>query len=280
MSDDILGGFFSDIKAVEKEVTTVTEEVVSRPAKRQKTSNGSIIEKSVHSEPQKSINMSVTSRESASSTINAAPSASVTSVTSAATTAAPTVSANAPPTSSDLLAFLHAKAVPVVSLSSGNYRPANPDKTSATKGEPGHTRMTGVKTQADKEFVRTAAGEKWVDESLKDWPENDFRLFIGDLGKDTKEKELEQMFLEYKSYAMCRIAMNRFGGRSEPQSKGYGFVSFLDPLDAALAMREKDGKYLGDRPMKIKRADWMKRDAAQVKKDKKKKKKLLKDLGI
>jgi RNA recognition motif-containing protein len=31
------------------------------------------------------------------------------------------------------------------------------------------------------------------------------------------------------------------------KTKGYGFVSFLDPFDCAKAIREKNGKYLGYR---------------------------------
>ena len=32
--------------------------------------------------------------------------------------------------------------------------------------------------------MRTGGGETWVDDSLKDWPDNDFRLFVGDLAKE------------------------------------------------------------------------------------------------
>ena len=32
--------------------------------------------------------------------------------------------------------------------------------------------------------LRTAANEKWVDPTMTDWPENDFRIFCGDLGNE------------------------------------------------------------------------------------------------
>jgi len=79
---------------------------------------------------------------------------------------------------------------------------------------------------------------------------------------------------------MCRIAYTRFGGRVEAQSKGYGFVSFLDPLEAAKAMREKQGKYIGPRPIHITRADWRQRDAKEVKKKAKKKAQMRAELGL
>ncbi len=36
----------------------------------------------------------------------------------------------------------------------------------------------------NKKFVRTGAGETWVDPTLNEWPENDYRLFVGDLGNE------------------------------------------------------------------------------------------------
>jgi RNA recognition motif-containing protein len=35
------------------------------------------------------------------------------------------------------------------------------------------------------------------------------------------------------------------------KSKGYGFVSFLEAADFAKAMREMNGKYIGNRPCKL-----------------------------
>lgn len=38
-----------------------------------------------------------------------------------------------------------------------------------------------------KDFVRVGGGKVWEDETLKDWPENDFRLFIGDIAKEVTD---------------------------------------------------------------------------------------------
>merc|ERR1719334_1280614 len=32
--------------------------------------------------------------------------------------------------------------------------------------------------------LRTAAGKVWVDNSMDEWPQDDFRIFVGDLGND------------------------------------------------------------------------------------------------
>ena len=132
------------------------------------------------------------------------------------------------------------------------------------------------KNQSEEKFVRVAGGSQWVDDTLKDWPENDFRLFIGDLGEEIAEPELDACFSEYKSYAMSRIVRTKWNNKS----KGFGFVSFLDPFDCAKALREKNGKWLGSRPMKISKSDWNKRNQKEVNKQKNKKKKQLQDFGM
>jgi RNA recognition motif-containing protein len=35
--------------------------------------------------------------------------------------------------------------------------------------------------------------------------------------------------------------------KGENKARGFGFVSFLDPMDCAKAIREMNGKYLGSR---------------------------------
>jgi len=42
-------------------------------------------------------------------------------------------------------------------------------------------------------------------------------------------------------------------GRSG-KSKGYGFVSFKDPWDMTKALREMQGKYVGNRPIKVRKS--------------------------
>ena len=53
--------------------------------------------------------------------------------------------------------------------------------------------------------MRTGAGEIWVDDSLKDWPENDYRIFVGDLGKETTTEMLAKIFQPYKSFAKAKV---------------------------------------------------------------------------
>lgn len=52
---------------------------------------------------------------------------------------------------------------------------------------------------------------------------------------------------------------------------GYGFVSFTDPIEGAKALREMDGKYIGNRPCKLRKSTWDERiDQQQVNKKKRK----------
>lgn len=57
----------------------------------------------------------------------------------------------------------------------------------------------------NKTFVRSAAEEVWVDETLNEWPENDYRIFVGDLGKEVTTEHLAKHFQIYKSFAKAKV---------------------------------------------------------------------------
>ncbi|XP_015875575.2 uncharacterized protein LOC107412328 isoform X2 [Ziziphus jujuba] len=92
------------------------------------------------------------------------------------------------------------------------------------------------KAEAKKKAVpRKAAGQSWEDPTLAEWPENDYRLFCGDLGNEV-------------------VRDKRTG-----KTKGYGFVSFANPSDLAAALKEMNGKYVGNRPIKLRKSNWRER---------------------
>lgn len=42
---------------------------------------------------------------------------------------------------------------------------------------------------------------------------------------------------------------------------GFGFVSFKDPWDMTKALREMHGKYIGNRPVKVRKSTWKERSS-------------------
>jgi RNA recognition motif-containing protein len=40
------------------------------------------------------------------------------------------------------------------------------------------------------------------------------------------------------------------------KTRGYGFVSFAQPKDFLNALKEMNGKYVGNRPVKIMKSNW------------------------
>ena len=125
-----------------------------------------------------------------------------------------------------------------------------------------------AKTGEGRKFIREVGDKVWEDKSLAQWPENDFRIFVGNLGKEITSESLGKPFKEYASYNMSRVVQNK----ASRQSRGYGFVSFGDPHDMLRALREKQGKYLGHRPMYIKRSKWQERDIRNARARKKQEK--------
>eukprot|EP00047_Mylnosiga_fluctuans_P003673 m.230319 g.230319 ORF g.230319 m.230319 type:complete len:242 (-) comp12044_c0_seq1:110-835(-) len=108
---------------------------------------------------------------------------------------------------------------------------------------------------------RAAAGEVWLDKSMDDWDPNDFRLFCGDLGNEVGDEMLGRAFSKYPSMQKSRVIRDKKTGKS----KGFGFVSFRNPDDFLLAMREMNGKYIGNRPVKLRKSTWQDRDLGFVK---------------
>nr|CDS32791.1 RNA binding protein 42 [Hymenolepis microstoma] len=121
-----------------------------------------------------------------------------------------------------------------------------------------------------KVYKRIAAGMVWEDPTLADWDPNDFRIFCGDLGNEVNDDTLIRAFSRYPSFRKAKVIIDKRTGKS----RGYGFVSFSDPNDFTRAMREMNGKYVGNRPIKLKKSDWKSRQLETFKKKEKEKRKL------
>ncbi|GMG99574.1 hypothetical protein Nepgr_001414 [Nepenthes gracilis] len=106
-----------------------------------------------------------------------------------------------------------------------------------------------------KAIPRKAAGQSWEDPTLAEWPENDYRLFCGDLGNEVNDDVLSKAFLRFPSFNMAKVVRDKRTGKT----KGYGFVSFANPSDIAAALKEMNGKYVGNRPIKLRKSNWKER---------------------
>ncbi|XP_048614527.1 RNA-binding protein 42-like [Brassica napus] len=102
---------------------------------------------------------------------------------------------------------------------------------------------------------RKAAGQSWEDPTLAEWPENDYRLFCGDLGNEVNDDVLSKAFTRFPTFNMAKVIRDKRTGKT----KGYGFVSFLNPADLAAALKEMNGKYVGNRPIKLRKSSWKER---------------------
>lgn len=127
------------------------------------------------------------------------------------------------------------------------------------------------KKKKDRKTVRIAGGQVWEDTSLADWPDDDFRIFCGDLGNDVNDEVLTRTFNKYPSFQRARVIRDKRTGKS----KGFGFVSFREPQDFIRAMKEMDGRYVGSRPIKLRKSTWKQRSLDVVKKKEKEKQTLL-----
>ncbi|KAK8725529.1 hypothetical protein OTU49_010606 [Cherax quadricarinatus] len=119
----------------------------------------------------------------------------------------------------------------------------------------------------NKKNLRCAGGQIWEDHSLNEWDTDDFRIFCGDLGNDVTDELLTRYFSHFSSFVKAKVVRDKRTNKS----KGYGFISFSDPQDYIRAMKEMNGKYVGSRPIKLRKSTWKDRNVDMVQKKQKEK---------
>jgi len=92
----------------------------------------------------------------------------------------------------------------------------------------------------------------WEDPTLAEWSKDDYRIFVGNLGHEVTDDGLKRSFMQYKSLNKARVVHDK----RNDKSRGFGFVSFLDPQDFIRALKEMNGKYVGNRPCKLTKSRW------------------------
>ncbi|KAF9439119.1 hypothetical protein BGZ76_011357 [Entomortierella beljakovae] len=121
-----------------------------------------------------------------------------------------------------------------------------------------------AKAKAAATVVRKAAGQVWEDSSLLEFDENDFRLFAGDLGNEVTDELLTKSFSKYPSFLKAKVVRDK----RTLKTKGYGFISFSEPDDFARAWKEMNGKYVGNRPIKLRKSQWKDRNVEIIREPK------------
>ena len=71
------------------------------------------------------------------------------------------------------------------------------------------------KIDRSKAVPRAAAGQKWYDSTLSEWPENDFRIFVGDMGNEVNDDILTKSFTKYASFQKAKIVRDKHSNKSK-----------------------------------------------------------------
>uniref|UniRef100_A0A8V5G9Q0 RNA-binding protein 42 n=1 Tax=Melopsittacus undulatus TaxID=13146 RepID=A0A8V5G9Q0_MELUD len=88
--------------------------------------------------------------------------------------------------------------------------------------------------------------------------------------QQVNDEILARAFGRFPSFLKAKVIRDKRTGKT----KGYGFVSFKDPADYVRAMREMNGKYVGSRPIKLRKSMWKDRNLEVVRRKQREKKKL------
>lgn len=126
------------------------------------------------------------------------------------------------------------------------YKPKDTTTDSSTKPQP----APAMPPQPNKTVMREGGGKKWEDKTLLEWDPSHYRLFVGNLAGEVTDDTLQRSFKQYPSLVKARVIRDK----RTTKSKGYGFVSFSDGSDYMAAGKDMHEKYIGGRPVQIKRA--------------------------
>jgi RNA recognition motif-containing protein len=74
------------------------------------------------------------------------------------------------------------------------------------------------------------------------------------------DEVLVRTFSRYPSFVRAKVIRDKKSNKT----KGFGFVSFKDPSDFTRAMKELNGKYVGSRPIKLRKSNWKDRNIEVV----------------
>lgn len=151
--------------------------------------------------------------------------------------------------------------IPDIDDDSGKEQVQAPLKIETTKPQPLEKKNTDKKDShpdsESKKILRAAGGVIWEDPSLAEWDPKEFRIFVGDLGRDVSDELLFSTFHDqFPSTKKAKVVRDKHTGRS----KGFGFVAISDEGEFKMAMRSMHGKYIGSRPVKLKKSNWSDRN--------------------
>lgn len=77
------------------------------------------------------------------------------------------------------------------------------------------------------------------------------KLFVGGLSWDVSDEQLKEAFRPFGPLQEAAIVTDRATGRS----RGFGFVTFEKPIDAAAAIKQMNGAELDGRTLRVNAAD-------------------------
>lgn len=99
-----------------------------------------------------------------------------------------------------------------------------------------------MKGKARKTVLRKGAGYTWEDQTLLEWDPSHFRLFVGNLGNDVNQDDLEKAFGNTSSLGVSTFVKAKVvRDRATTKTKGFGFVAYETAEDYMKAWKQMDG---------------------------------------
>lgn len=105
--------------------------------------------------------------------------------------------------------------------------------------------------------LRQNGNKVWNDETMSEWPENDYRIMVKQLPVDATDNQLYNFFKEkFKSCAKARVIYDSSG-----RGQRYGFVSFMDVEDYISVLKNMSRCFFLSKEIELLPSEWKKKNA-------------------
>src|SRR6202012_4981025 len=111
------------------------------------------------------------------------------------------------------------ETLPAIKMTEMNFSDIKKSDSSKSLNVENSTTSAAINPIGKKNVWRSAGGEFWKDSTLSEWSEDDYRIFVGDLGSECTEDMLTRAFGIYPSLQKVRLLVDKHSKKT----RGYAF---------------------------------------------------------
>ena len=99
----------------------------------------------------------------------------------------------------------HIQKLKKIEISKTGQKKGKSDLNKKVKGKIKDNVKDACKRAVGGIFFGITKDNNWIDTTMNDWPDDDYRIFAGDLGNEVTDEHLASAFRKYGSFLRARV---------------------------------------------------------------------------